>query len=230
MFQFDNPQGASAIWFDGRVNHPFDALTDWIGYDQRDMGDYVSDLKLTCVYRRTAGQGPLQLQLTKRGECFTAGFHCPAKCNFAAPRSSAPNRSNWGRKFWSKPLEAAAAELDAAGKPAEIEFSNVDYVVTLHINGRTVLTTTDADYKPDVKASTRRQPTLAGLHGPGRIGRSCRINADNQSCTLEHLRISRDIYYINRGNRYTPEGSQSSGEPFWPAPRTLWTSGRTNTL
>lgn len=224
VFQFDNPQGASAIWFDGRVNHPFDALTDWIGYDQRDMGDYVSDLKLTCVYRRTAGQGPLQLQLTKRGECFTAGF-LPGRVQLRRTKVLSSEPLKLGPEIWSKPLEAAAPELDAAGTPAEIEFSNVDYVVTLRINGHTVLSTTDADYKPDVKALYQEATDPGWVARPGADRPVIRINADKQSCTVEHLRISRDIYYINRGNRYTPEGSQSSGEPFWASPQNIMDLG-----
>jgi hypothetical protein len=39
------------------------------------------------------------------------------------------------------------------------------------------------------------------------------------------VRLARDIYYINRGNHYTPEGSPNSGEPFWASPQNIMDLG-----
>ena len=222
-FLFDNSQSASAINFDSRANHPFDSFTDWIAYDQNSSGSYVSDLKLSCVYRRTAGEGPLQLQLTKRGECFTAEF-LPGKVLLRRSKMVSAEPMKLGQEIWAKPLEAAAPEVDASGRPVEIEFTNVDYRVTVRVNGRAVLTTTDADYSPDVKALYEEAldggPSRSGIDKP-----SVRINAAAQTCAIEHLRLARDVYYINRGNRYTPEGSQSSGEPYWGSPQNIQNLG-----
>ena len=77
VFTFDNLQGESAIHFDSTANHPnYDALSDWLAYDQSGMNNPVGDLKLSLVYQRRAGEGPLRLQMTKRGECPGGGSRC----------------------------------------------------------------------------------------------------------------------------------------------------------
>ena len=78
VFTFDNPNDASTIGFNSLANHPdFDMFADMLAYDEGvpdNASSFVSDLKTSFVYRRTAGNGPLRLQMTKRGECFTAEF------------------------------------------------------------------------------------------------------------------------------------------------------------
>lgn len=219
-FQFDNPHGASAIYFDSRVNHSFDSLTDWIAYDQNSGGNYVSDLKVSCVYRRTAGQGPLELQLTKRDDCFTADF-LPGKVQLHRTKVLDSEPLKLGKEVWPAPKEALVPELDGSGRPIEIEFTNVDYVVSVRINGRVVLTTTDADYTPDVKA-LYNEAIDSRLGGPSKP--VVRINAADQTCALQHLRLARDVYYINRGNHYTAQ-STSSSEPYWASPENIMNLG-----
>lgn len=223
-FQFDNAHGASAIYFDSRVNHPFDALSDWIGYDQNSSGAYVSDLKLSCVYRRSSGQGPLELQLTKRDDCFTVDF-LPGKVQLRRTKLLDSEPLKFGKEIWPTPKEVAVPELDSSGRPIEIEFTNVDYVVSVRVNGRVVLTTTDADYKPDVK--TLYQEAIDSHFGsPSKP--IVRINAANQASSLEHLRLARDVYYINRGNHYTAEApprNPNSNESYWGSPENIMNLG-----
>lgn len=218
-FGFDNPKSASAIYFDSRVNHPFDSLTDWIAYDQNSNGSYVSDLKLSCVYRRTAGQGPLELQLTKRDDCFTADF-LPGKVELRRTRLLDTEPLKLGKEIWAAPKQANVAELDASGHPIEIEFTNVDYVVTVRVNGRVVLQTTDADYTPDVKMLYHEAVDRSASPTKPVV----RINAASQTCSLEHLRLARDVYYINRGNHYTAQ-STFSNEPYWASPENIMNLG-----
>jgi hypothetical protein len=52
-----------------------------------------------------------------------------------------------------------------------------------------------------------------------------RIIGNSQACSLEHVRLARDVFYINTGTRYTPEGSPSSGEPFWGSPQNIQNLG-----
>lgn len=226
VFQFDNLQGASAISYNSRVNLNHDSLTDWVAYDEGSSsgsGAYVGDLNLSCVYRRTAGSGPLQLQLTKGDDCFTASL-LPGKVQLQRSKIGESEPLKLGKDVWTKALEADAPELDSSGRPVEIEFTNVDYRVTVRINHRTVLSTTDADYTPDVKALFEEATNPASTHVPGSTRPVIRINAANQQSAIEHLRLSRDIYYINRGNHYTPE-SYPSGEPYWGSPENIMNLG-----
>lgn len=220
IFHFDNAADASTIAFDSEVNHPFDSLTDWLAYDQRGSlqnNGYVSDLKLSCVYRRASGQGPLRLQLTKRHDCFTAEF-LPGKVILRRDALLGTDPVKLGDPLWSKPIEAAIPELDSSGRPVEIEFSNVDYQVSIRVNGRIVIDTTDAQYKPDVAALYKE---ARQAHQEGSLSNSGKpvvlITAERQQCSLEHLRLARDVYYLNMGHHLQPTGDQSS-EPYYASP------------
>ena len=63
-FSFNNANGSGAFTFDPDANPDTHALTDWLAYDDglgRNGGFHpVSDLKLSCVYRRQSGDGPLE--------------------------------------------------------------------------------------------------------------------------------------------------------------------------
>jgi signal peptidase I len=235
IFKFDNSQGASEIGFNSAVNHPgFDMLTDWLPYDQvvvpgnwgNSNGTYfVSDLKLSCVYRRQSGQGPLRLQMTKRQDCFTAEF-LPGKVVLHRDSIAEASPLRLGKPVWARPLEVEVPELNSINSPIEIEFTNVDYKVTVRVNGRDVLTTTDEQYSPDIDALY--QAAIDSPHSTGKLDSDkpvVRIVGDSQACSIEHLRLARDVYYINGGYRYTPEGGPANGQPFWGSPLNIQTLG-----
>ncbi|HXE55121.1 MAG TPA: S26 family signal peptidase [Tepidisphaeraceae bacterium] len=226
IFTFDNLSGASAIRFDSTVNHPnYDSFDDWLAYDQPMNGSQtpVSDLNLSCMYRRTAGSGPLRLQLTKRGDCFTAEF-LPGKVVLHRDKLVGTDSLQLGGPVWAKPMEASVPELSGSG-PVEIEFTNVDYRVAVRVNGREVLATDDATYTPDVAALYRE---ALQAHRDGRQSDSpkpmVRIEAAGQTCSLEHLRLARDVYYLNNGRRYNVNGP-SNDLPFWASPENIMELG-----
>lgn len=225
VFTFNNPAGASAIRFDSTANHPgFDGLTDWLAYDQGGSGTPVSDLQLSCFYKRTAGQGALRMQLTKRDDCFTAEF-LPGKVVLHRDKLARGEPLQLGDAVWSKPMEAAVPELSGSA-PVEIEFANVDYRVSVRVNGRDVLVTDDGAYSPDVPALYRE---ALQAHREGRQSLSpksiVRIEAREQSCSLEHLRLARDIYYLNNGQHLDPNGN-SAGQPFLGSPENVMELGK----
>jgi signal peptidase I len=232
-FQFDNPQGSSIIVYNSTANHPsVDSLTDWLAYDQLDpfsggtSTSYVSDLKLSCVYRRKTGQGPLRLQLTKHQDCFTAEF-LPGKVVLHRDHVAGTDPLQLGEPVWTTPLEAAVPALSSVDSPVEIEFSNVDYRVSIRINGKDVLNTTDQQYYPNVDALLQ-----TALDSPHRRGKAdsdkpiVRIIGQTQAFSLDHLRLARDVYYLNSGgNRYTPEGTPAGGKPYWGSPENIQNLG-----
>jgi signal peptidase I len=228
-FRFDNSQGSSAIAYSSTANHPsFDSLTDWLAYDQFSgggSGTYVSDLKLSCVYRREKGQGPLRMQLTKREDSFTAEI-LPGKVVLHRNKVTGTDRLQPGEAVWKTPLEVAVPALNSTGTPVEIEFSNVDYRVSIRVNRRTVLATTDEQYYPDI--NTLYQAAIDSPRGQGRSDRdkpTVRVIGENQTSVIEHLRLARDVYYLNSGTRYTAEGDSRSGKPFWGSPENIQTLG-----
>jgi signal peptidase I len=220
-FRFSNAAGSSALRFDPNINHSFNGFTDWIDYDQRSTGSMVTDLKLSCVYRRTAGQGPLRLQLTKNDDCFTAEFVL-GKVILHRDRLADATTMRLGEALWEKPIEVEVPELKADDSPVEIDFSNVDYRVTVRINHRDVIATTDAQYYPNVEAMFKQAES-------GRADRDkepiARMVGENQSGSLDHIRLARDVFYFNNGTRYTAEGNGSSGLPFWASPQNIQNLG-----
>jgi hypothetical protein len=73
-----------------------------------------------------------------------------------------------------------------------------------------VITTTPADYHPDVKARLRDYENDKDAPRP-----SIRIAASKQACELTHVSLWRDIYYLNRGRRPSNDSERTG---FWGSP------------
>lgn len=198
-FRFDNPDGAATIEYDRLANPDKYALTDWLGYNlsvnwPRTMPDAyhlpsyppdnnVSDVKLSLHHHRTSGDGPLQLTLSKLNRVFTATI-LPDRASLAMHDRDSNQTTIIARDV---PLPRAA------NRARRIDFSNVDYQVTLRIDGRDVIQTTPEQYRPDI-------PELldAAANGERLPPPQIAITAARQSCTLSHISLSRDTYYMNR--------------------------------
>ena len=119
------------------------AFSDWLAYDseaqQGGPWKLVGDLKLQFIYERKAGDGPLRLMLTKRGKTFMAEID----------RDHGAPACRRGLGLTRELIPATAFPQRSAAM--SIEYSNVDYQVTLRINDRDVLQTTPAQYAPDLQ-------------------------------------------------------------------------------
>jgi signal peptidase I len=220
-FRFDNTNGVGEIFFNDELNQPMDvgltrggryvkssALFDWLAYDV-DAGppfggwSPVGDLKLDFFYERLAGEGPLRLVLTKRDDVFVAEI---------GPNSARLLRQDAaGNDVELIP----AAPIAQHGGPMHVEFSNVDYVVSLRIDGREVFRTTDQQYSPDIAGllDAQRQSSLIAKRP------AIRIVASNQTASVKHLSLWRDIYYLSRGRRPV------DGEPYAASPDNIMRLG-----
>ena len=211
-FSFENGAGAGAFMFDPDANPNTHALYDWLAYDdgpRRDAFRPVSDLKLACVYRRSSGTGPLRLQLTKRNDCFTAEF-TPGKVTLLHSKLSSLDKFQTS----SQEVLAQATVDDLKGSgPARLELINVDYRVSVRVNGREIVATTDAQYAPDIPRllSEYRMRDLPNNRA------FVRVEAAQQTCTIEHLSLWRDVYYLNDGTHLDATNGDSR-EPFWASP------------
>ena len=184
VFTFDGPRSAGTIRFDTGANHN-QAFTDWLAYAQQQSGHHnVSDARLSFVYERTAGDGPLRLQLTKRGDTFTAELtRDGVKLYRKAGSPGGPGEPG------TEVASAAGVKGLASGGPVAVDFANVDYRVTLRVAGEEVLR---FDYDPDVAA-------LLDAHKANRSSPKpeVRITAAEQACALSHVSLWRDVYYTN---------------------------------
>ena len=207
--RFDNPEGGGWLRFDPTLAPEKQAFTDWLAYavtrghgagDSYDHGgligrNNVSDLKLSLFYERESGDGPLRLQLTKLGETFTAEV-LPGTVRLLGRGDSS-----------AEDVEVASAALPLSPTSTmHLEFTNVDYRVTLRVNGRTYLQTTPEQYGPDV-------PHLLAQHRRGQPlpKPDAKIGAEAQVCSLSHVSLWRDVYYTN----YDPD---APGRIHWGTP------------
>jgi signal peptidase I len=186
-FSFENATGTGTLTFNssaGRTNNA--EFKDYLAYDQRPTpnaqgydGDcIVSDLKLDLYYDRKQGEGPLRLLLSKLDDRFIAEI--------------LPNRVLLHHEYNGREIgtpQAVEIQPPTSG-PHHFQFSNVDYRVTLRMDGRVLLQTTPQQYHPDIDQLKHRLHTRAIGPLP-----EVRIFADHQTCQLTHLSLWRDIYY-----------------------------------
>jgi signal peptidase I len=208
VFHFDNASGAGQIAFDPQANPETNALTDFIAYDQysesgndenhRSVKNPVSDLKLSCFYKRESGDGPFRMVLTKRGQRFVAEV-TPGQVSLARyDHRTGALIKNYG----TVPLPRNAAS------GIRLDLANVDYRASLRVDDHEILASGD-DYEPtgdaivklDNDESARQQPPLP----------EARVEAANQRCTVEHITLSRDVFYIN--DRNPPSNRPFRGSP-----------------
>jgi signal peptidase I len=211
---FNNLKGSASLYFDADANPRKHALTDWVAYDitanqgggpgdTYDTTGYtpecnVSDLKLSFFYQRKQGDGALSCEMSKYNDRFIAMI-------------DGANVSLVHR--WPNGSETTVKKVQLPhdwSRPTQVEMTNVDYQVSVRIDGQDVITTTPADYHPDVKARLRDYENDKDAPRP-----SIRIAASKQACELTHVSLWRDIYYLNRGRRPSNDSERTG---FWGSP------------
>ena len=208
-FRFANANGAGAIEFNPDANPDTHAFTDFIAYDQyseyttesgRTRKNTVSDLHLSAVYRREAGDGPLDLSMSKRDDLFTARL---------TPGQAVLTRTNTRTgQLFAYPAVAVPELTTGSSAGAKLDFTNVDYRVSLKVNGREVIATGD-EYGPAGDAIVALEQAEQDESRAGGAPRpTVRIAADRQTAALEHVALTRDVFYINDRNTGSP-GRQS---------------------
>lgn len=198
-FIFDGLDKQASIYFDKDCNPYKRALTDWLAYDNEAQPastlQYVSDLKLDLYYTRREGDGPLQLKLSKRDDTFIAEF---------TPHGVALKHSRFG--VAEAQVLSERAMSFSSGRPYHVQFVNVDYRVSLLIDGELVLQTTDEQYQPDPRRLIEEY-----VDGHAAPPPAIEITAANQRCELSHVALWRDVYYLNRD-------MSRRGMTFWASP------------
>lgn len=209
VLHFSNPDGSGSLSFDANANSGTYPFTDWLPYNEtmvvRDgRNDYynhdgyarelihrwnVSDLKLQFYYERHSGGGPLSATLTKLGHAFSAEI---------GPESA---KVVHRRPDGSSGVIGQVA-LKPGGGPMHVEFQNVDYQVSLRLDGKLVVQSTPQQYSPDVSDLLARHQKRNQLNSmTGEYARqifpppTVEISAERQNSSVSHLSLWRDVYY-----------------------------------
>jgi signal peptidase I len=207
IFHFDNASASGEFHFDPQANSTTQTLTEYLAYDAEpnrierrpgpngspddERAAAVSDVKLAAYYQRQSGDGALRLKLSRfesLDHTFTA--------EIASDTVKLLHRTQTGEVQIGQTLKLADLGI-SAGAPIYIEFTNVDYCVTLRLNGKDVLHTTKDDYHPDVKWLIEQYKNSSWRGKPAEIA----VEAEKQACTLTHVSLWRDVYYENRGQQ-----------------------------
>jgi signal peptidase I len=208
-FKFSSESGSANLTFDATANPNKFALTDWLAYDVSEMqgpgsepdtylnhpipsDNNVSDVKLAFYYQRTAGDGPLRVQLTKNDHLFETQI----------------NSSTVTLLMDGNPI-TSPAPIPGDRSLMHVEMINADYRVAVRINDQELLATTDQQYHPDMRKLLDDFRHRAKSEKP-----VIRLIGENQSCDITHLGLWRDIYYLNRDRAGRPLKASPDEFPF----------------
>lgn len=146
----------------------------------------VSDVRIRFVLFPGSGSGQVTLVLGKGPDVFRAVLGSDGKVTLEKPLQ--PGRD--GRGGFPNVLHTAFTAPFDPTRPRAIEFENVDYRVTLRIDGEEVLATTDTDYAPNVGRLLETQD-----RPENRTSAVILIGASGMPLELRHVAVDRDVYY-----------------------------------
>ncbi len=168
----------------------------------------VGDIRLRFTWFPDGGSGGLSATMNRHKDVFTAVLN-----------TDGSGRVEHAKPGIVRPSIVGEFKLDAyqAGKAVEVEFQNVDFRVSLKIDGKELVATTDEQYAPDLKELLERDGENPAQTVPTKV----RIGAWNLRCRLRHVRLDRDVYYRSAAiveSGYGEAQLSRRGNPFvhWP--------------
>lgn len=167
-------------------------IVDFYAYNNHGIGAshsaaerLVGDIRLRFVWLPENGDGGLILRMNRDRDFFTAEIGIDGQIRLVH------NGSHLDLPGHRQVIGEADLGSLASRNAVSVEFINVDFRVSIRIDGREVLATSDQQYKPDLpyllEADRRGGVTMQ----PSQV----RIGAKNLSGRLRHLAIERDVYY-----------------------------------
>ncbi|MCP4249337.1 MAG: hypothetical protein GY778_20025 [bacterium] len=200
------------VVFSGKGGHPY--ITDLSGYNaqpsSRNSRIQVSDLRLELVLLIREGDGCVWLGLSKYEDTFWAKVQADGHIGLYRTDDTEP------------PDEAtdALATARIAGRtmdrPLQVDFRNVDYRVSLTVDGQELLATTDDQFAPDLPRLRAKTGTRSGR----RTSPLPRIAAQDLNVECWHVSLNRDVQYLSMGfdSSRVGQGHQGWGttnNPIW---------------
>ncbi|HRW51576.1 MAG TPA: S26 family signal peptidase, partial [Phycisphaerae bacterium] len=196
------------------------AIQDDYGYnnvstdhDQQSGPYFVGDVRLRFVATPRSSDGELALRISKGQDRFQVTINAAGDVQLdkidmtGLPRNSEGIHRKLATGRLPRPLSAR--------EPVQFELQNLDYRVSLKVDGVEVVATSDEDYSPDAQQLMQ----MRGAPGPNDYYSRARLSIGVRAMPLEmrHLQVHRDVYYTSRTHLYDPEGGahSASGEPAW---------------
>ncbi len=170
-------------------------LLDLYAYNRRSSRTFVGDVRIVSEVTLEAGDGWCRWEIERPPYIFLATMQRDGAVRLHMQRLD-------GDGDGEVALGSRAGRPFPLGRPVAVEFGHVDHRVYLTIDGRELLSTTDADYSP-------RLDVLRA--GPGQRPVGLHLAAQNLRLEVHRLRIDRDVHYTA-----DPQSTRraSPGRPF----------------
>jgi signal peptidase I len=168
--------GSGSIFFAGKPIADHNAYN--IGIGPRSWHE-VSDVRLEAVVIAGEGDGYVEFEISKRNDTFSARFWRDGRVELLRSRSDTPE---------VQLVDDALIPRMTFNRPVEIAFENVDYRVSVYVDGARILGTTREQYAPDIPRLRSSVP--ARTQYP-------RFNASDLSVRLLHVTLLRDVFYTS---------------------------------
>lgn len=190
-----------AVKFRG-VERPLEAIRlvgrpaiDFYAYNVGERGGLepspVADRRLRCVLVPLQGDGAFRMRLTKYWDDFVA------EIDFATGTATLTMTSRPNQGAARSTVIGSQKLTLTPNTPIRLELVNVDYRVSLVVDGKAVISTNDATYSPNTAWLRRRpvrRPGDAELQAWEPVAE---IAAQRLDLDLRHLVVERDVYYTN---------------------------------
>ncbi|MHC4444847.1 MAG: S26 family signal peptidase [Planctomycetota bacterium] len=152
---------------------------------------YVGDLRLRFTWFVDAGDGEILLEMNRDRDRFVASLGVDGTVRVKAVQP------DWDLPGHRRLIGEKRLGPFRPGQAVEIEFINVDYQVSLVVDGEEAIVSNDVHYRPLL--SKLRRLTDFGVHGDRNLKlvkpSEVRIGARKLRCRLRHVVLERDVYY-----------------------------------
>ncbi len=167
--------------------------------------DVCSDLKLSFMFvPRESSDIRVGLRLSSFADHFRAWVDMDGSCTLEHGVADEAGNVKWDKQPW------ASGRLNplTIGRAYDVALTNVERRVTLWVNGKAVLTSTEAQYSANrdkiIQAVARGVPTP-----------TVAILAEGGPAELRHVKLMRDVYYTcpDIGGDASQPGRATTGNP-----------------
>ena len=163
------------------------------GADGGVQAHMCTDLKLSFTFEPQETDSVVALMLSSLEHDFRGEVHGDGTVRLRH-RIKGDKDKDW--RLW----DSGRADGIAVGKACEVALTHADFRVTLWVDGKAVLVSTDKNYDADHDKLVDR---IEEAEDPDESRRKpipaprVRIAASGGPCTLRHVRVMRDVYYTN---------------------------------
>ncbi len=171
----------------------------------------IGDLRIRFTWFPDEGDGGLTLQMNRDLDLFTARIGVDG--SVSVERENSEPSVPGGKRS----IGEAKREAFPPGRAVRIAFMNVDYEVSLVVDGQVVVASNDEQYGPTLEKLRRVVgATLAGEAALAVKASNVRIGADGLKGRLRHVVLERDVYYRSQRQSEPRKSSHPVGQPTLP--------------